>query len=803
MQHMKASSLIFVAVAIFAFPLAGGVVYPEASGTAGVSVRNLTFDKCHKFGAGFVLEGTDVIVCDNGKDSKVSRGASWGVNLNQTDAAPFTVTAESLAVTVRGERSNDYALYIDVQYADGTSLYGQCAQFDRNPSLGWQKGKVTVMPDKPVKSFFCNLLLRNVAGCVKFRAPVVRLHSLGVISMYDTCFVDVSRQRKLEAPGFMVRDVTAGRGFVSVASGGEAEKIALDVKTERIADATIFDVTAKELSGRDRAVTLVYAIPFDEAAPMVWHSDPRTDVVVDAAGDAQLRTTIQQNAGEGLMSRWPFGAVTVGGKGVALGIDCTAPAVFRVTAHPRMRQLFIAFDLGFAKEHPDAHFRFVRFAFPAKHGFRGALATYQALYPELNEVRIKRHGLWMAFHSISKVEGWEDFGFGVKEGDDEPVWDDAHDILTFHYTEPSTWWMVMPKGMGGYTLGDCFIEGDRQAANGNEFAIAWRRSAFRDEYGRVVGKVKDEPWCSGAVWNLCPLPSLPGGEYAYKFSEREWNGRYGGKTFPQGVDGEYIDSAEGYVTSDVNFNREHFAYSKTPLAYSKETKRPALAKSLMFYEYVRAASERCHSIGRYLMCNGVPNRWPWLVPYSDYNGTETGWIDHKTAQWKPMSDEELLFRRAMSGGKPYCFLMNVNFDKFSHEMVEKYMQRTLAYGLLPSFFSPNASGGHYFSRPELYNRDRPLFRKYVPLCRMVSEAGWRPVNTLAVSETPTVFVEQFGDRYLTVFNSGTTPQNAKIRSLAGAKRAKELVADGEWRFIDGVAEAVIPPETVRLLDFAR
>ena len=47
-------------------------------------------------------------------------------------------------------------------------------------------------------------------------------------------------------------------------------------------------------------------------------------------------------------------------------------------------------------------------------------------------------------------------------------------------------------------------------------------------------------------------------------------------------------------------------------------------------------------------------------------------------------------------------------------------------GCFPGFFSHNASQGHYFTRPELYDRDRPLFKKYVPLCKLVAEAGWRP-----------------------------------------------------------------------------
>jgi hypothetical protein len=130
-------------------------------------------------------------------------------------------------------------------------------------------------------------------------------------------------------------------------------------------------------------------------------------------------------------------------------------------------------------------------------------------------------------------------------------------------------------------------------------------------------------------------------------------------------------------------------------------------------------------------------------------GTETDW--NPGGRWQPMSDAELLYRRALCKGKPYCFLMNTRFDAFPPALVEKYMKRCLAYGMFPGFFSHNASQGAYFTRPELYNRDRPLFKKYVPLCRRVAEAGWEPI-THAASSDPRVYVERFGEKYLTVFN---------------------------------------------------
>ena len=113
-------------------------------------------------------------------------------------------------------------------------------------------------------------------------------------------------------------------------------------------------------------------------------------------------------------------------------------------------------------------------------------------------------------------------------------------------------------------------------------------------------------------------------------------------------------------------------------------------------------------------------------------GTETDWNHNGT--WRPMSNADLLYSRALCKGKPYCFLMNTDFEKFTPDLVERYMKRSLAYGMFPGFFSHNASEGHYFTRPAIYNRDRPLFKKFVPLCKTVAEAGWEPITRATSSD---------------------------------------------------------------------
>ncbi len=162
-----------------------------------------------------------------------------------------------------------------------------------------------------------------------------------------------------------------------------------------------------------------------------------------------------------------------------------------------------------------------------------------------------------------------------------------------------------------------------------------------------------------------------------------------------------------------------------------------------------------------------------LIELLDVMGSETNW--NPGGKWRPMSDSDLLYRRAMCRSKPYCFLMNTRFEEFSHELVEKYMKRSLAYGMFPGFFSHNASQGHYFSRPELYERDRGLFKKYVPLCKLVAEAGWEPI-TLAHSSDRLIYVERFGSRYLTIFNDSDERRTVTITLEKNAPAtSRELV----------------------------
>ena len=263
------------------------------------------------------------------------------------------------------------------------------------------------------------------------------------------------------------------------------------------------------------------------------------------------------------------------------------------------------------------------------------------------------------------------------------------------------------------------------------------------------------------------------------------------------LDGEYIDSSEGYVTELLDYRRDHFAASETPLCFDPYTFQPGIFRGLISFEYIRAIADDLHGMDRLMMANSTPNQLCWNAPLLDVLGAETNW--NPGGRWQPMSDADLLYRRVLCKGKPYCFLMNTEFEQFPHERVELYMKRSLAYGMFPGFFSHNAAEGHYFTRPELYNRDRKLFKKYVPLCRQVAEAGWEPI-TGARTDNEDVYVERFGAQYLTVLNDSREQRTVTIeldRPLSLA--CDELVGGTTIDFKNGKAVLTLGPEDVALL----
>ncbi|MCP4453017.1 MAG: hypothetical protein GY809_16260, partial [Planctomycetes bacterium] len=357
---------VFCVVCVSAGPLLSatvdGVVMKKVLGEGDASENLIKADAWRPWQAGFVRQG-DVFVCDNGQDGQVQRGASQTVTLNQVQPEPIIATVQSRAEGVGGGRNNDYSLYLDLMYMDGTPLWGQVDTFDVG-SGDWETAKVVVFPEKPVRSVSVNLLFRRHTGRAMFRNAELRV--LGPpqgASLFDG--VPVSLVAEVRS-GFCIRDVKAGSDFVGIEQ--EALGIQFDCEETQHAGARFYDVTLTHTGEEDRALTLVYTLP-GPGDRCQWWEGPRRSVSVEATHEYVNGAGFRAGS-NGRLSRYPFGAVTVGGDGLGVGIDMARPGFFRVGYNGATQELFLAYDIGLTREKPTARLRFCQFKFDPAWGFR-------------------------------------------------------------------------------------------------------------------------------------------------------------------------------------------------------------------------------------------------------------------------------------------------------------------------------------------------------------------------------------------------------------------------------------------------
>ncbi|HMP75150.1 MAG TPA: discoidin domain-containing protein [Kiritimatiellia bacterium] len=248
------------------------------------------------------------------------------------------------------------------------------------------------------------------------------------------------------------------------------------------------------------------------------------------------------------------------------------------------------------------------------------------------------------------------------------------------------------------------------------------------------------------------------------------DGTFGGAPVELRADGMYLDSLEGWANR-LNFRADHFAAVDVPLAYETGSGRTAIFNLFSIFEFTRAMAESLHAHDRLLMGNWVLIDFPFLGALLDVPGKEVHWLDAQHA-FAPDSDETMLYRRTLSGTKPYPLLLNVTFEHFTPAMMRKFFERSLFYAFYPGMFSHDAATNPYFEDPALYDRDRDLFLKYIPMVRALSAAGWEPV-TRAASSHPEILVERYGRRpddglYFTFHHDGDGWAGADIRIEAGA-----------------------------------
>jgi len=905
--------------------------------------------------------------CHNAKPDE-HRGVLQEVVLNQRVPTPIVAEAWSRAEGVTGAADGDYSLYLDLEYTDGTPLWGQLRPFAVG-THDWQVRRVTVFPAKPVRKLTIYGIFRRHTGTAWFddfrlwspTAPtesmvfdgvaVAKAHPRAKTPVAATLRppggfrLRLGRDGAVLTPegvgGFLLRDFAAGSDFRapegsvrrradgSVVFQGTDRALGLRLFAEyRVqGEAVRVSGNVRDLTGRERAVSVHFTWPINALGGTWWDDQghPRT---ITGGGEYSNLTTLGAGS-NGKASYYPLACVrTRGEQAMALATPLDQPRLVRFGYHAGSRELYAAFDLGLSpqtRRFPStASFTLALYRPDPGWGFRSALDSYYRLFPQCFIKRNRAEGIWMPFTDISTVEGYRDFGFRFKEGNDNVAFDEAAGVYSFVYVEPVSLWVNMPPEME--RTGERALAWIRElAAGGREDCRAGFSSAVFDPEGNWVGGTVKCPWCDGAIYHLNPSPAVPRGEAGVNQWDTRWNaieqafqlasgqhpawrnydmgyalaakeGRNGATAIrmtraaggralgasqtvdlnqaaarplaasvwvrTKGLTGEaskdcslyvdalYMDNTPGYAllvlpvptgTHDwaqltgtiaptkpirslvfhlllrgehqgtvwwddarlmegnrprlaagdfeplpnrrspvldgvymdsfemggriLNYRPEHLAEATIPLTFDIEG-RLCLPLAFHSLEFARETAMRVHARGRMTFANGTPWDIPWGAAWLDVMGTETNWAPER--RYAPDSDTLMHYRRALCYQRPYLLLLNTDYDKFRPEWVERYFARCAAWGVFPSFFSQNAADNPYWQNPALYNRDRPLFRRYIPVISKLNAAGWEPVTQALVlaDESPGVRIERFGRPpgpvYLTVYNDTDRAQGARI-----------------------------------------
>ena len=395
-----------------------------------------------------------------------------------------------------------------------------------------------------------------------------------------------------------------------------------------------------------------------------------------------------------------------------------------------------------------AWFEFVIFKLDAPNKespFRAAYDKYgKKIFaePYMNRV-ILDQGLWMPFDPIEEIEGQEDFAFRFYEGQKKStlIFDTMNNILNYPYIEPT----LVHHDFMAETPAE--LKEKLKACDTTECAVGLT-SYITDENGNPRYYEENADWNTGCRMPVNSHPKTPGSPNMASYILADVDKFYDMETTNITHAGIYVDSLESFgTTRDYRSDLFHLL-GVTPIYDGN--RRPCTMASTWTFEFMAELAKKLRTEKRSnstIMANGIYNYFPHMAMYSDVSGVETTWLDSKG--YAPLKHKRISYYRFTAFQKPYLFLQNSNFKKWTYDMTQKYMESSLLYGIWPGFFSADAATDRYFDNPDLYNRDRPLFKRYMPFFKTVTKQGWEPLTCVVstqktTDDTASFYAERWG-----------------------------------------------------------
>lgn len=432
--------------------------------------------------------------------------------------------------------------------------------------------------------------------------------------------------------------------------------------------------TVSDTRGKDRAVTLCFAVPVADA-PWIWWDSVAASRT--APGYGETLGCFETGAEYGLRgehSKYPLGAISWPDHGgLTLAVRMDEPVVHRIELLPDLQIFCLAVDFGLVPEHradgtslSEAPFRFLLYRHDPAWGFRSALQRYYDFFPEFFTKRVKAEGGWYVWGNMKDTAEVKQAGFGFHWGPSGPEavkYDNEAGLLPLSYIEPELTQQTMgdykeaPTTQEALTRLQKIIDGDNdELSKVEKLAYApsytpgkWigehslreslqtvSRAALASvnytEAGKPAVAILQCSWMGDSNWGAvfpCNLdPDIPGGKGWFASRVFIDYALRGMEDAGVHYDGIALDSFGGYGQySRANYRREHFKYSDVPLTFSSTTNTPVQVAAFASVKWVRQLAKEMHAQGKVLMANCAWNVTPgWLTfaaPYLDIFGSES------------------------------------------------------------------------------------------------------------------------------------------------------------------------------------
>ena len=552
------------------------------------------------------------------------------------------------------------------------------------------------------------------------------------------------------------------------------------------------DTTITNTLNVDQGRSLVFKLPLNLDG-WTWGDDISTSRVIASSGvykNSGVDESVPYTLSQGL-AVYPLASISSSDRsqGLSIAVPMDQPRVVEIQYLPGEYSIMYKFALSNSTVRFPNNASFTFYIYKndqPEWGFRGALKKYYELFPQFFTKRVTREGSWIYFIIPSGITNAEDFGFQFNPtwaGDNVDMsYDNSHGVYALTYTEPFDFTVEMSDYTSQPTHADILnrieeiatatpwtvlpgtnivIEPYKQA-----FAKACNTSCGYDSTGNYPYVVKKYPWISRSGWaglmsqNSDPLissPSMAEAVWKYmindKFAYQESKGNW--------FDGVYFDSFSGTFYNTENYRTDQFSNIPFPLQWSVKTNRPVLIDVFTHYMFTEQVASSMHNRGKYTMANDPNSAGLFFYHLFDIAGNEVSYT--QGGQYAPESDQTMNYRRSLMYQKPYAL---ISYDDLSgssgHDIVEKYFKQCTHYAMFPSMEGSDSTNTNYFANPTLYNRDRPLFKKYIPIIQELAKAGWEPV-TFASTSTSGVSLERYGP------SAGVTYFSVHNPSLTGSK----------------------------------